>query len=127
MKLKTLKLIIGEWLTRVGGLDAEIAESGTNFSFGEKQIICLCRLILSKPKIVLIDEATAHLDEKTHLIMTHLLRQTLPTTTVISIMHRLSGIKNFDTIIEMADGVIQRKGPPEMFAHLSRSRASSTA
>uniref|UniRef100_A0AC35FY07 Uncharacterized protein n=1 Tax=Panagrolaimus sp. PS1159 TaxID=55785 RepID=A0AC35FY07_9BILA len=105
-----------DWLNRVGGLDAEIAEGGANFSFGEKQIICLCRLILSKPKIVLIDEATAHLDEKTHIILNNLLRKTLPTTTVISIMHRLSGLKNFDTIIEMVDGVIHRRGPPDILS-----------
>lgn len=39
------------WLKRVGGLDGEIAESGANLSFGEKQILSLCRLILSKPKV----------------------------------------------------------------------------
>jgi ATP-binding cassette subfamily C (CFTR/MRP) protein 10 len=115
-----------KWLNRVGGLDAEIAEGGANFSFGEKQIICLCRLILSKPKIVLIDEATAHLDEKTHIILNTLLRQTLPTTTVISIMHRLSGLQMFDTIIEMVDGVIHRRGPPDMFTNIP-SRGSSSA
>lgn len=41
----------GPWLERMGGLDAEVSEGGSNFSFGEKQIICLCRLILSRPKV----------------------------------------------------------------------------
>lgn len=43
---------LDNWLKRCGGLDAEVTESGCNFSFGEKQIICLCRLILSKPKVL---------------------------------------------------------------------------
>lgn len=44
---------LNDWLKRVGGLDAEVVEGGSNFSFGEKQIICFCRLILSKPKVSL--------------------------------------------------------------------------
>lgn len=39
------------WLNRCGGLDAEVTEGGRNLSFGEKQIICLCRMILSSPKV----------------------------------------------------------------------------
>lgn len=42
---------LSDWLRRAGGLDAEVVEGGSNFSFGEKQIICFCRLILSKPKV----------------------------------------------------------------------------
>lgn len=45
------KLLLESWLEQCGGLDAEVMESGSNFSFGEKQIICLCRLILAKPKV----------------------------------------------------------------------------
>lgn len=43
--------LTGPWLERAGGLDAEVSEGGSNFSFGEKQIICLCRLVLSQPKV----------------------------------------------------------------------------
>lgn len=45
--------ILGNWLQRYGGLDAEVMESGSNFSFGEKQIICLCRMILARPRVSL--------------------------------------------------------------------------
>jgi ABC-type bacteriocin/lantibiotic exporter with double-glycine peptidase domain len=67
---------------------------------------------------VLIDEATAHLDEPTHILMNNLLRQTLPTTTVLSIVHRLSGIDTFDWMIEMSNGTVHRQGPPSMFQNL---------
>lgn len=44
-------VFLGNWLERLGGLDAEILEAGANLSFGEKQIICVCRLVLSRPKV----------------------------------------------------------------------------
>lgn len=133
---------LNDWLDRVGGLDAEVVEGGSNFSFGEKQIICFCRLILSKPKvwiiigktsynlyhfqIVLIDEATAHLDDETHKILNKLLKNALPTTTVISIMHRLSDLSEFDMVIEMSNGAVHKIGSPQQFGDFSSSRSTST-
>uniref|UniRef100_A0AC34QIF0 Uncharacterized protein n=1 Tax=Panagrolaimus sp. JU765 TaxID=591449 RepID=A0AC34QIF0_9BILA len=115
-----------EWLQRVGGLNAEVVEGGSNFSFGEKQIICFCRLILSKPKIILIDEATAHLDDQTHQVLNKLLREILPTTTVISIMHRLSDLSEFDFVIEMSNGFIHRIGTPNLFQKFDTRPSSSS-
>ncbi|KAK0412633.1 hypothetical protein QR680_006320 [Steinernema hermaphroditum] len=104
-----------DFVAKVGGLDAEIKEAGSNFSSGEKQIISICRLILSKPKIVLIDEATAHMDDKSHSTMMKVIRECLPDTTVISIMHRLHGLENFDLIVQMENGKVMQHGPAEMF------------
>ncbi|CAD5224372.1 unnamed protein product [Bursaphelenchus okinawaensis] len=101
------------WLDRCGGLDAEVIEGGANFSYGERQIIQVCRLVLSKPKIVLIDEATAHMDDETHLIMNNIIRNKLETATVLSIVHRMKGIEHYDTVIEMANGTVISQGPPE--------------
>ncbi|TKR89661.1 hypothetical protein L596_013728 [Steinernema carpocapsae] len=104
-----------DFVTKAGGLDGEIKESGSNFSSGEKQILSICRLILSKPKIVLIDEATAHMDDKTHSTMMEVIHERLPNTTVISIMHRLHGLENFDLIVQMNNGKVAQQGPATLF------------
>lgn len=73
----------------------------------------------SSLKIVLIDEATAHMDVDTHLMMNNLIRTILPDTTVISIVHRTIGLEEFDWIIELSNGTIHRQGPPSAFHNLS--------
>ncbi|CAD5232242.1 unnamed protein product [Bursaphelenchus xylophilus] len=103
------------WLERCGGLEAEVIEGGANFSYGERQIIQVCRLVLSKPKIVLIDEATAHMDDATHLTMNNIIRRKLETATVLSIVHRMKGIEHYDWVIEMANGAVMSEGPPENY------------
>uniref|UniRef100_A0A915DBV6 Uncharacterized protein n=1 Tax=Ditylenchus dipsaci TaxID=166011 RepID=A0A915DBV6_9BILA len=109
------KADLDSWLDRCGGLEAEVTESGKNFSFGERQILCLCRMILAKPKIILIDEATAHMDEQKHTHMNQLIRSSLPQATVISIVHRTIGLETFDWIIELSNGAIHKQGPPSAF------------
>ncbi|KAI6236711.1 hypothetical protein M3Y95_00187400 [Aphelenchoides besseyi] len=103
------------WLERAGGLDAQVEAAGANFSYGEKQILCICRLILSRPQIVLIDEASAHMDDETHIVVNQLIRSVLSTATVLSIVHRTVGLEDFDWIIEMANGTIVKQGSPELF------------
>ncbi|CAJ0957137.1 unnamed protein product, partial [Mesorhabditis belari] len=100
-------------IERVGGLDGEIAESGSNLSHGEKQIIALCRVLIRKPKIVLIDEATAHLDSISHERMLGLIKQELPSCTLLSIVHNLHGLDSYDRVIEMENGKIRWHGPPQ--------------
>uniref|UniRef100_A0A0M3HS88 ABC-type xenobiotic transporter n=1 Tax=Ascaris lumbricoides TaxID=6252 RepID=A0A0M3HS88_ASCLU len=98
---------------RLGGFDGVIEEGGANLSFGEKQIISICRLILSRPKIVIFDEATAHMDSLTHTRMSELVRCLLPTVTVISIIHRTHDINSYDSVILMECGKIAWQGPPD--------------
>lgn len=61
------------------------------------------------------------MDEGTHILMNNLIRQMLPTTTVLSIIHRLSGLDTFDLIIEMSNGTVHKCGPPDMFQNLRDS------
>ncbi|KAI1722771.1 ABC transporter transmembrane region domain-containing protein [Ditylenchus destructor] len=110
-----VKAGLEDWLANCGGLDAEVTESGNNFSFGERQILCLCRTILAKPKIILIDEATAHVDENRHIMLNRLIRNALPQATVLSIVHRRTGLEEFDWILEMSNGSVRRQGPPSLF------------
>ncbi|KHJ92520.1 ABC transporter, ATP-binding protein [Oesophagostomum dentatum] len=99
-------------MTRIGGLDGQIEESGKNLSFGERQIISICRVLLAKCKVVLIDEATSHLDATVHQRMMSLIATHLPKATVICITHVMHGLSDFDTVIEMANGKVISKGPP---------------
>ncbi|KAK6046214.1 ABC transporter, ATP-binding protein [Cooperia oncophora] len=109
-------------MTRIGGLDGLIDEGGKNLSFGERQIISICRVLLAKCKVVLIDEATSHLDETVHRRMMSLISVHLPMATVICITHVLHGLSEFDTVIEMANGKVLRQGPPmEPISHEIRS------
>uniref|UniRef100_A0A183BLC8 ABC transmembrane type-1 domain-containing protein n=1 Tax=Globodera pallida TaxID=36090 RepID=A0A183BLC8_GLOPA len=104
---------LGQWLEHFGGLSAQITEGGRNLSFGERQLISLLRLALSNPRIVLIDEATAHMDENNHRLISQLIAKM--GCTVLAILHRTSGLAEFDWIIEMSNGRISRQGPPSMF------------
>ncbi|EYB92432.1 hypothetical protein Y032_0194g1443 [Ancylostoma ceylanicum] len=99
-------------MTRIGGLDGQIEEGGKNLSFGERQIISICRVLLAKCKVVLIDEATSHLDATVHQRMMSLISTHLPTATVICITHVMHGLSDFDTVIEMANGKVVSEGPP---------------
>ncbi|KJH49297.1 ABC transporter, ATP-binding protein [Dictyocaulus viviparus] len=101
-------------ITRIGGLEGQIEEGGKNLSFGERQIISICRVLLAKCKIVLIDEATSHLDETMHNKIMSLIIKHLPNATIICVTHVLYGLSEFDTVIEMANGrVISQKPPSE--------------
>ncbi|CAJ0591312.1 unnamed protein product [Cylicocyclus nassatus] len=100
-------------MARIGGLDGQIEESGKNLSFGERQIISICRVLLAQCKVVLIDEATSHLDVNVHQRMMSLISSYLPRATVLCITHVMHGLSDFDAVIEMANGKIISKGPPE--------------
>ena len=69
-----------------------IEEKGNNLSSGEKQLICICRSILRKNKIVLMDEATANIDIKTEEVIQKLIHNKFEDSTVITIAHRLNTV-----------------------------------
>uniref|UniRef100_A0A1I8BB22 ABC transporter domain-containing protein n=1 Tax=Meloidogyne hapla TaxID=6305 RepID=A0A1I8BB22_MELHA len=96
---------LSQWLEQFGGLNKIISEGGKNLSFGERQLISLLRLSLTKPKIILIDEATAHMDEHTHLLMSRLISRM--GCTVIAIVHRLTGLdEHYDWVIENTTSIV---------------------
>jgi ABC-type multidrug transport system fused ATPase/permease subunit len=93
-------------------LNIQIAEYGSNFSVGECQLICVARAILKQSKILLIDEATAHVDTKTDELIQQILREKFINQTIITIAHRLNTIMDSDKIVVMNDGVIAEYGTP---------------
>jgi len=89
-----------------GKLDYKLNDKGMNLSAGEKQLICLARVLLQDSKIVILDEPTAHVDPKTEQIIQETIREKLKNTTVLTIAHRLKTIEDCDKIIELRDGQV---------------------
>ena len=89
-----------------GKLDHELLEHGENVSVGERQLICLARVLLQQNKIVILDEPTAHVDPDTEQTVWNVVREKLKDSTVITIAHRLRTIKDRDMILVLRDGEI---------------------
>jgi ATP-binding cassette subfamily B protein len=92
------------------GLDTVIGERGYRLSGGEKQRVALARLLLKAPDIVVLDEATAHLDSESEAAVQRALRQTLSGRTSLVIAHRLSTVREADELLVIDDGRIVERG-----------------
>ncbi|KAA6392320.1 MAG: putative Multidrug resistance-associated protein [Streblomastix strix] len=94
-------------------LDTQVAEGGSNFSAGQRQLICFGRAILNNCRIVVMDEATATVDVETDAKIQHTIREVFVDKTVFVIAHRLNTIMNSDRIMVMADGKVAEIDTPE--------------
>jgi ATP-binding cassette subfamily C (CFTR/MRP) protein 1 len=88
-------------------LGQTVNEGGGNFSVGERQLICLARVIAAGRSIVLMDEPTSGLDPETDARISEILRTALKDKTVLTIAHRQESLGNYDRIIEMQNGRIE--------------------
>jgi len=101
----------GEWLeTLPDGLDTDVGERGARLSMGQRQLVSLMRVLLQKPAIFILDEATASIDPFTETQIQEALDMILAEATSILIAHRLSTIRNADRIIVLSDGGIIEEG-----------------
>ena len=104
----------GEWLeTLPNGLDTEVGERGSQLSMGQRQLVALMRVLIQKPAIFILDEATASIDPFTETQIQTALDMILSETTSILIAHRLSTVKSADRIMVMKDGEIIEEGNHE--------------
>jgi ATP-binding cassette subfamily B protein len=92
------------------GFDTIVGERGYRMSGGEKQRLAIARLLLKDPAIVILDEATSHLDSESELQVQHALTRALEGRTAIVIAHRLSTIVSADRILVVDDGRIVEEG-----------------
>ncbi|MDR0846861.1 MAG: ABC transporter ATP-binding protein/permease [Lactobacillales bacterium] len=93
-----------------GGYDAKVIEGGTSLSSGERQLLSFARTIVTDPKILILDEATANIDTETENVIQESLRRMRNNRSVIAIAHRLSTIKDANKIIVLDHGNIIEMG-----------------
>ncbi len=104
----------GEWLNSLPeGLDTEVGERGARLSMGQRQMVSLMRVLVQRPAIFILDEATASIDPFTEWQIQQALNMILHHTTSILIAHRLSTVKAADRIIVLEEGKIIEEGSHE--------------
>ena len=92
------------------GLDTVVGDRGYRLSGGEKQRVALARLLLKSPPVVVLDEATAHLDSESELAIQQALKAALAGRTSLVIAHRLSTIRDADLIVVIEAGQVRERG-----------------
>jgi ATP-binding cassette subfamily B protein len=106
------------------GYQTPIRERGRNLSVGQRQLISFARALLSDPRILILDEATANIDTFTELLVQQGLRQLLQERTALVIAHRLSTIKGADSIVVLQAGRIVEQGTHAELLHRNGEYAS---
>ena len=96
--------------TMENGYDTMINENGDNLSQGQKQLICIARIMLLKPKILILDEATSNIDTRTETLIQNAFNTMMQNRTSFVVAHRLSTIVNSDLILVMNKGNIIEQG-----------------
>ena len=92
------------------GLDTVVGERGYRLSGGERQRLTIARLLLAQPRVVILDEATAHLDSESEVAVQEALAEALAGRTALVIAHRLSTVRAADAIVVIEDGRVVEQG-----------------
>lgn len=121
VRLKSAVLNLGD------GLDGVVAESGHNFSVGQRQLFCLARAILRRNRILVLDEATANVDPETDLFIQRMIRELFKDCTVMTIAHRLNTIMDSDRVLVLEAGQVCEFDEPHVLLTRGGQLATMTA
>ena len=95
------------------GYDTEVGQRGDKLSGGQRQRIAIARTVLEDPRILILDEATSHVDNETEVLIQRSLEDLIADRTTFAIAHRLSTVRNADRIFVLEDGEIVERGTHE--------------
>lgn len=93
------------------GLDHQVSDEGGNLSFGQRQLLCLARMVLRQPALLLLDEATSAIDPATQESVQDTINHAFPTSTMLAVAHRLETIMEFDQVVVLDGGRVAEEGP----------------
>ncbi|KFK23358.1 hypothetical protein AALP_AAs47212U000100 [Arabis alpina] len=94
------------------GLDSLVVEDGSNWSMGQRQLFCLGRAVLRRSRVLVLDEATASIDNATDLILQKTIRQEFADCTVITVAHRIPTVMDCTMVLSISDGQIVEYDEP---------------
>jgi len=95
-----------------GGLSMPVSTGGNNFSIGQQQVFCLCRVLLKKPQVVIMDEATASVDIESDRMIQTLVKERFQDATVLTVAHRLETVVENDLIVVLSQGRLKELDTP---------------
>ncbi|RHN50977.1 putative xenobiotic-transporting ATPase [Medicago truncatula] len=95
-----------------GGLDSSVVEDGSNWSIGQRQLFCLGRALLRRSRILVLDEATASIDNATDLILQNTIRKEFADCTVITVAHRIPTVMDCNMVLSISDGKLAEYDEP---------------
>ncbi|KAL3633123.1 ABC transporter C member 13 [Castilleja foliolosa] len=121
------KCCLKEEIEAAGGLDIHVKETGTTFSVGQRQLICLARALLKTSKVLCLDECTANIDTQTASKLQKAISSECENRTILTIAHRISTVLTMDRIFIFDRGILEEEGNPQALIRDDSSRFSSFA
>ena len=116
-------------------LDSVVQEGGSNFSIGQRQLLCLARAMLKKSKVLIMDEATSNIDAKTVQLVHDSIHHSFVGCTILTIAHRLGPVIEYDRVLVLDQGQIKEfdkpwlllLNPSSLFSSLVEETGEATA
>ncbi|XP_076757866.1 ATP-binding cassette sub-family C member 4 [Xylocopa sonorina] len=112
-------------ITAGTGLESRVLDRGSNYSVGQRQLVCLARAILRNNRILMLDEATANVDPQTDALIQHTIRKKFAKCTVLTIAHRLNTIMDSDKVLVMDKGHMAEYDHPHILLQNNYSQFTS--